>query len=473
MTEKKNAASTNARLYFAYFLQLAIWGSWTISLGALAQERGFDVGLFYSAFTFGALFAPAFGPLADRKFAAQKVAAILHLVGAVALTACGAVANAETLNRPLFVALMFLAGLSYMPTIPLTNAVVFKHYSKPERVSLVFMFGTLGWMLVNLLVRPTTCFYVGGALSLFFAFYSATLPNTPPSGTKNNDPFGLRAIALFKRRDFALFMLCAFMTSIFGSNFYNPMFGDYVGDALGVPSEYASTFATLNQVSELIFTAALSFAVLRVGLKGALTLGLVAWGLRYFLFSTCVFPVAIVGMMLHGVAFAFLYTAAYMFGDRVATAETKASTQALIAFLLLGVSQIISGFALDGLKARNVLVGASETMIVQAEQSADDAQVAEIAQLLDEAQNAESAQVAEVAQVPEIVETSAVVDGEQEQVAQISQIVKGPTETTDWARALRFPAIFCLVWGVVFGIFGREPKEDDFADAAQGKTDVA
>ena len=62
-------------MYFAYFLQLAVWGSWTISLGALANERGFDVGLFYSAFTFGALFAPLFGPLADRKFAAQKVAA--------------------------------------------------------------------------------------------------------------------------------------------------------------------------------------------------------------------------------------------------------------------------------------------------------------------------------------------------------------------------------------------------------------
>jgi hypothetical protein len=82
----------------------------------------------------------------------------------------------------------------------------------------------------------------------------------------------LRALALFKRRDFALFILCAFMTSIFGSNFYNPMFGDYFGDALDFPAKYASTFATLKQLSELIFTAALSFAVLRVGVKGALAL---------------------------------------------------------------------------------------------------------------------------------------------------------------------------------------------------------
>ncbi|MBQ6828476.1 MAG: MFS transporter [Thermoguttaceae bacterium] len=462
MAEKKNAASTDARLYFAYFLQLAVWGSWTISLGALANERGFDVGLFYSAFTFGALFAPLFGPLADRKFAAQKVAAFLHFVGAVALTACGAVANAETLNRPLLAALMFLAGLAYMPTIPLTNAVVFKHYSKPERVSLVFMFGTLGWMVVNFLVRPTTCFYVGGALSLFFAFYSATLPNTPPTGAKNNDPFGLKALALFKRRDFALFMICAFMTSIFGSNFYNPMLGAYVADALGVPTEYASTFATLNQVSELIFTAALSFAVLRVGLKGALTLGLVAWGLRYALFATCVWPAAIAGMLLHGVAFAFLYTAAYMFGDRVATAETKASTQALIAFLLLGVSQIISGFALDGLKARNVLAVAPEAAVVQTERSAG------IAQISPTPESAEIAQSAETAQNGEIVETSAVVASvESARSVESAQINNAPAAETDWSRALRFPAIFCFVWGVVFFAFGREPKAPEFDDATQ------
>ncbi|MBR2004919.1 MAG: MFS transporter [Thermoguttaceae bacterium] len=252
-------------------------------------------------------------------------------------------------------------------------------------------------------------------------------------------------------------MICAFMTSIFESNFYNPMFGAYVGDALDVPAEYASTFATLNQVSELIFTAALSFAVLRVGLKGALTFGLVAWGLRYALFATCVLPAAIVGMLLHGVAFAFLYTAAYMFGDRVATAETKASTQALIAFLLLGVSQIISGFALDGLKARNVLAVAPETAVVQTEQSAESAQISATS---DFAESGEIPQNSEVAQSTEIVETSAT-------VVETAQSVETPAAKTDWSRALRFPAIFCLVWGAVFFAFGREPKEPDFDDATQ------
>ncbi len=43
-------------------------------------------------------------------------------------------------------------------------------------------------------------------------------------------------------------------------------------------------------------------------------------------------------------AYAFLYTAAYMFGDRVAPAHLKASVQSLLAFLLLGIGQVLSGF---------------------------------------------------------------------------------------------------------------------------------
>jgi hypothetical protein len=43
-------------------------------------------------------------------------------------------------------------------------------------------------------------------------------------------------------------------------------------------------------------------------------------------------------------AYAFLYAAAYMFGDRVAPAHLKASVQSLLAFLLLGIGQVLSGY---------------------------------------------------------------------------------------------------------------------------------
>ena len=178
--------------------------------------------------------------------------------------------------------------------------------------------------------------------------------------------------------------------------------------------------------------------------------------------------------------------------DRVATAETKASTQAPIAFWLLGVSQIIGVFALDGLKARNVLGVAPEAAIAQSAatpdiaenaevaQNAESAQVAETAENAEVAQTAGSAQVAEtaenaeVAQNGEIVETSAVVASvESAQNAETSQNAEIAAAKTDWARALRFPAIFCFVWGAVFFAFGREPKAPGSDDAAQEKTAAA
>ena len=348
------------RLQFAYLMQFAIWGSWNIALGALSAAKGFNPGVLYAWFAFGALFAPVIGPLADSKFAAQKVLSFMHFLGGAALIACGNISNAETVDMNLFKWLMFAAGLAYMPSIPLINAVVFKHIPNKDKASLVFIFGTIGWILINFLVKPTTCFYWGGAVSIAFGVYALTLPNTPPSGAKNKDPFGLKALALFKRWDFAAFMICAFMVSIFGSNFYFPMFGGYVNDILGVSPELAAKFGTLNQVSELLFMTALAFAVGKFGLKWVLAFGLAAWTVRYGLFAMGGMSLAVIAILLHGLAYAFLYTASYMFGDKVAPPELKASVQSLIAFLLLGVGQIVSGYALDYLKADNPMHEQSE-----------------------------------------------------------------------------------------------------------------
>lgn len=425
------------RLQLAYLLQFAIWGSWNIALGAHSADKGFNPGILYSLFALGALFAPVIGPIADSKFAAQKVLAFMHFLGGAALLACGVVSNAETVNMATFGALMFVAGFAYMPSIPLINAVVFKHIPNKDKASLVFIFGTLGWILINLVVKPATCFYIGGLVSLILGAYALTLPNTPPAGTKNNDPFGLKALALFKRKDFALFMICAFLVSIFGSNFYFPMFGPYMNEAHGIDLSKATIYGTLNQCSELLFMAALAFAVGRIGLKGVLACGLAAWTIRYALFSTEIFSLALVAILLHGLAYAFLYTASYMFGDKVAPAEMKASVQSLIAFLLLGVGQFISGVALDyQMKNNQVPV---EAAAVQQEATTDEAAPVE-----------EAAAPAEEA--PATDEAAA---------------KDAPKTKTNWKKALQFPTIFCLIWTIVFVVLGKEPKSAEEAAAEQ------
>ena len=476
------------RLQVAYLMQFAIWGSWNIALGALAAAKGFNPGALYSFFALGALFAPVIGPIADSKFAAQKVLAFMHFLGGVALLACGVVSNAETVNMTAFIALMFVAGFAYMPSIPLINAVVFKHIPNKDKASFVFIFGTLGWILINLVVKPTTCFYLGGLVSLVFAAYALTLPNTPPAGTKNNDPFGLKALALFKRKDFALFMICAFMVSIFGSNFYFPMFGSYVNDVLNVSPERAATFGTLNQVSELLFMAALAFAVGRIGLKGVLLCGLAAWTLRYALFSTGAMPLAVVAILLHGLAYAFLYTASYMFGDRVAPAEMKASVQSLIAFLLLGVGQFISGFALDALKDKYTVADAAQPAAVQQEAApaeeaaapaeavsfaltsvafAQDASIDEAAAPAEEAPVAEAAAPVEEAPAAEAAPAEAAAPAEEAATVEAAPAEEAaPAAKTDWKKLLYIPTVFCLFWTIVFAVLGKEPKSAEEAAAS-------
>ncbi len=475
------------RLQLAYLMQFAIWGSWNIALGTLADTSGFKAGALYSFFALGALFAPVIGPIADSKFAAQKVLAFMHALGGAALIACGAVSNAATVNMTLFSVLMFVAGLAYMPSIPLINAVVFKHIPNKDRASLVFIFGTLGWILINLVVAPKTCFYLGGLVSLVLAAYALTLPNTPPAGTKNNDPFGLKALALFKRKDFAAFMICAFMVSIFGSNFYFPMFGSYVPDVLGVPADRVPTFGTLNQVSELVFMAALAFAVGRIGLKGVLLCGLAAWTLRYALFSTGVMPLAVVAILLHGIAYAFLYTASYMFGDRVAPAEMKASVQSLIAFLLLGVGQFISGFALDVLKDKYPLADA-QPAAVQQENATEEAAPAEaVSFALTSVAFAQDASIDEAAPVAEApaVDAAPIAEAPAVEAAPVAEApavdaapadaatAEAPAKKTDWKKLLYIPTVFCLFWTVVFAVLGKEPKSAEEAAVSEAVADAA
>ncbi len=460
------------RLQLAYLLQFAIWGSWNIALGAHSADKGFNPGILYSLFALGALFAPVIGPIADSKFAAQKVLAFMHFLGGAALLACGVVSNAETVNMTTFGALMFVAGFAYMPSIPLINAVVFKHIPNKDKASLVFIFGTLGWILINLVVKPATCFYIGGLVSLILGAYALTLPNTPPAGTKNNDPFGLKALALFKRKDFALFMICAFLVSIFGSNFYFPMFGPYMNEAHGIDLSKATIYGTLNQFSELLFMAALAFAVGRIGLKGVLACGLAAWTIRYGLFATEIFSLAIVAILLHGLAYAFLYTASYMFGDKVAPAEMKASVQSLIAFLLLGVGQFISGVALDyQMKNNQVPV---EAAAVQQEATTDEAAPVEAAAPAEAvsfaltsvafAQDASIDEAAAPAEEAPVDEAAAPAE-----TAPVDEAAAkdAPKTKTNWKKALRFPTIFCLIWTIVFVVLGKEPKSAEEAAASE------
>lgn len=351
------------RLRIGYFLQFAIWGAWGLALPGFLVHwfSGREVGYIYMLTSLGTVTAPfLIGPLVDKYFSAQKVLGFLHFLSAVLIFLMGLYCLAGIKKgaidfKPLFV-LAVLEGLCFMPSVALMNTIVFRHLTDFSKAPGIFIFGTLGWIVSNLFVET----FLGGAavpyfllfaagLGFLMSIYSITLPKTLPvrsAITKSNNKF--EVFRLFKKRDFSIFMICAFMVLIFSGGFYYPSLVLYLSEN-GFPAPLA--LSTINQFSELVFMSILGFCVLKFGLKKVLLLGMSAWTLRYFLFAHNGFLFALFGLALHGIAFAFLYSASYMYGDRIAPKHLKASVQSLIAFVLLGIGpfigSILFGIQLD------------------------------------------------------------------------------------------------------------------------------
>ena len=345
------------RLCVAYFCQFAIWGAWAGALGGyttgVLNLPGAQVGWLYAAIPLGAVISPLFiGPIADRFFAAQNVIALLHFLGGLCLIAAGWLCVSGNATFSLLMTLILLSGICFMPTIALINTIVFKHLPNPDKAPQVFIFGTIGWIAINLFIaafcdgaNTPYFFFVGGVVSIFLAGYSITLPNTPPKGApapgEKSDALGLGALKLFNNPTFAIFAICIFLGSIPACNYFFPSFVNFLTER-GYPSPLA--LGTLNQFSEIFFMALLPFFVARIGLKRVLLIGLLAWVLRYICFAqggTFGFELALIGLILHGFCYSFLYVAAYMYADKMAPADIKASVQSLMAFLLLGVGQVL------------------------------------------------------------------------------------------------------------------------------------
>ena len=356
MTESKGVALVYPRLMFAYFCTFAIWGAWAAALGGyiygVLNFTGAQIGLIYSAMPIGAIIAPLLiGPIADRYFSAQKVMAILHLISGLALLAgyflC--ISGMENLFVPLMV-LMLIQGLCYTPAMGLVNTVVFKHIPSASMAPYVFVFGAIGWIFGALCVAAfdgdaatPLLFLVAAIMSIVLTLYSLTLPHTPPKGApvageKSGNMF--EVLSLLKNYSFLIFLICVFFASIPANNYFWPGLATFLSDR-GYPSPVG--LSTINQFSEILLMFALAFCIPRIGLKNVLLIGMAAWSLRWFFFSIDSFGTAVVGLLLHGFCFAFLYIASYMYADKVAPDNLKASAQSLMVFLLIGVAQLIGG----------------------------------------------------------------------------------------------------------------------------------
>ena len=352
--------SIRVKLSVMMFLEYFVWGAWYVTMGTWLGAIGFSgeqIGLTYGTTALAAMISPFFvGMIADRFFATQRLLAILHALGALALF----FAATRTTFGPLYGAVL-VHTLCYMPTLALTNSLSFRQMRDPGReFPPVRVLGTLGWIVAGLVVgtlgveatgRPMQ---LAAAGSFVLAVFCLVLPHTPPQTkgpVRAADVLGLDALQLMKDRSFAVFVLGSFLVCIplqFYYAFANPFL-----NAIGVTN--AAGKMTMGQMSEMAFMLLMPWFFRRLGVKHMLLVGMAAWVARYVLFAygdnEALVWMLYGGILLHGICYDFFFVTGQIYVDQKAPANVRAAAQGFITFVTYGVGMLIgswiSGLVVD------------------------------------------------------------------------------------------------------------------------------
>jgi nucleoside transporter len=345
------------RLCVMMFLQYAVWGAWGVSIGGYMYETlhfdGSQVGWMFSTTAVAAMISPLFvGYFADRFFATEKLLAALHLIGAILLL----IAAFTTEFSKLFI-IMQAYALCYMPTLALTNSISFANIADSKRdFPGIRVWGTWGWIIagwtIGFLVGGKTNgqFLVATGMSLLLAIFCLYLPHTPPraktapvpqTNTGSQAKTGQGIFRLLGDPTFLVFVVCSFLICIPLSFYYSQANGFL--EQLEAP--YPTALQTIGQLSEVGFMAAMPFFIARLGVKRMLTVGMLAWVLRYMAFASLSLPAVIFGLFLHGVCYDFYFVASYIYVDTRVDERHRASAQSFIAFVMLGVGMFVGSIA--------------------------------------------------------------------------------------------------------------------------------
>ncbi|MBQ2721869.1 MAG: MFS transporter, partial [Opitutales bacterium] len=129
------------------------------------------------------------------------------------------------------------------------------------------------------------------------------------------------------------------------------MYGSFLS-SLGVEDITASL--SVGQVSELLFMTLLPIAIVKIGFKKTLAIGILAMLVRYVLsgFAPETHSLYWGAIAVHGIIFGFFFVAAQMYIDKKASDDIKAQAQGLF-FFFYGVAQIIGTFFSEWLISSN------------------------------------------------------------------------------------------------------------------------
>lgn len=345
----------SAMMFFEYF----IWSAWYVTLGTWLgiglHFNGEHIGLVAGTTAIAAIVSPLLlGALTDHFLSAERLLAILHGMGGVLLLFA-----ARQHSFPAIYSLFLAYSICYMPTMPLTNAICFRHIQRVEdQFAGLRVFGTLGWIAAGIFVSyegiesSAVTVKIAAITSFAMAAYSLTLPSTPP--TSRSARFSIRdvipidALYILRKPSFLIFLVASFLICI-PLQFYYAFTNLYLNE-IGVRN--AAAKMTLGQISELVFMLLMPWFFRRLGVKYMLALGMFAWVVRYASFAygndqgrmwmLCA------GLLLHGICYDFFFVSGQIYVDKNVPLRVRAAAQGLITLVTYGAG-MLAGSWLSGL----------------------------------------------------------------------------------------------------------------------------
>ena len=385
------APYVRTRLSIMMFLQYAIWGAWLpILYPFLMGHRGFTLdqtGMCLMAGAVGALAGPFIaGQLADRSFATEKLLAVSHFIGAVLVYFLAGADKYEV-----FLALSFIYGLVYAPTMALTNSISFAHLPDRDRdFGPVRLWGTIGWIaagigLGQVLFRMYNAspeqlnegrgvgFMIAAVLGLIMAVYCLTLPHTPPTKSASEKTAWLEGVReIFKQPLITLFAIAVPVSMIhqfyfvFTSDFVTKVqsaagsqsadaFSNWINNIFGVGG---GGLMTIGQMTEIGVLALIPFFAKSVSRKNLLLVGLAAYAARMALFAFAPsLATVILGIALHGFCFGCFIFVAFMVVDEHTTPDIRATAQNLFNLVIVGIGIIVGSLFATSVVAKYASAG--------------------------------------------------------------------------------------------------------------------
>jgi NHS family xanthosine MFS transporter len=358
------------KLTLMSFLQFFVWGAWLITIGnywfGTKHWSGAEFGAIFSTLGLSSIFMPALtGIIADKWMNAERLYGVLHIIGGIAIAFIPMVDNPNT-----FFWVIFGAMLCYMPTISLSNSIAY-NILKSNQFDVVKVFppirvwGTVGFIAAMWLTNLTgnkasgNMFYISAIAAIILGIYSFTLPQCKPQNLIDNNStwikkLGLEAFGLFGTYKMALFFLFSLLLG--AALQLTNMYGDvYLSEFSNMP-QYANSFVvkystiimSISQVSETLFILAIPFFLKRFGIKQVMLISMIAWVLRFALFSfgnpAEGLWMIIASCIVYGMAFDFFNISGSLFVETTTDSKIRSSAQGLFMMMSNGFGAIMGSF---------------------------------------------------------------------------------------------------------------------------------